>query len=97
MSNQEPKELNIDSAGLNPVVVGQTMWHQLVETFLDVANANGFSTYEARTQFWGGFIGCASGAMAADIGKESAVLMLESFVRIVSKLGDEDRKNNLPN
>lgn len=58
--------------------LGKEMWMILGDTFRYVARANGATTQADKAQIWAGFIAGAGGSMCADLGREDAIVVMES-------------------
>jgi hypothetical protein len=65
------------------VRLGQEMWVILSGPFAQVAIANGVHEHIDLAQLWAGFMAAASGAMAADLGRQDAATVLAGVMQAV--------------
>lgn len=65
------------------VQLGRDMWHILADTFRVVAQENDALTQGEKARVWAGFLAAASGAMACDLGKDDAQVVLTGVLEAV--------------
>lgn len=65
--------------------MGEKMWQALVATFVSTAEANGITEHQQQLDYWCGFIGSASGSMAAQVGESPAADLLQMLASIAAE------------
>lgn len=64
---------------------GQEMWNVVEQVFTDTASGNLELTHTQKARIWAGFLASAAGAMAHDLGKGDAVVVLQGVVAAIGQ------------
>ena len=67
------------------VKLGQSMWLEMFEMFMEVSQANEANTPEQMAAIWAGYLAAASGSGCAVFGKENMQVIMRTIMKSVGE------------